>query len=266
MLHILSASLQQQLSSKCPSKTFCQIKARLRHRKGSKVRKRGGRLEWRPEELLQLANKVTTEAEIIGNVHILQAAGASSSYAERIQRPMQNWALNCFMGSSRRKITQKAKQAKKNLQLLHDIVTPSLPFLHPFHCHFHIHFHFVRIRQVAGNFQRGASPGAAISVIVIVFHFFIAFPLYIISCCCCSCSCYSGLSCSLLNFCKLLKLMPVTIGGRGEPSNWDYLKFTEVNVKFIFLDSSRYYEYRKCTPSPSYTTAQVISSNYQVRS
>lgn len=41
-------------------------------------------MEWRPEELLQLANKVTTEAEIIGNVHILQAAGASSSYAERI--------------------------------------------------------------------------------------------------------------------------------------------------------------------------------------
>lgn len=113
MLHILPASLQQQLSSKCPSKTFCQIKARLRHRKGSKVRKRGWRLEWRPEELLQLANKVTTEAEIIGNVHILQAAGASSSYAERIQRPVQNWALNCFMGSSRRKITQKAKQAKK---------------------------------------------------------------------------------------------------------------------------------------------------------
>lgn len=140
MLHILPASLQQQLSSKCPSKTFCQIKARLRHRKGSKVRKRGGRLEWRPEELLQLANKVTTEAEIIGNVHILQAAGASSSYAERIQRPVQNWALNCFMGSSRRKITQKAKQVKKKLAVTARYCHPvpplsapiSLPFPYPF--------------------------------------------------------------------------------------------------------------------------------------
>lgn len=95
---LLSASLQQQLSSKCPSKTFCEIKARLRHRHGSGVSKRAGRGVWRPEELLQLANKVTTEAEIIGNVHILQPAGASSlslslahsSYAERIQRPVQN--------------------------------------------------------------------------------------------------------------------------------------------------------------------------------